>query len=88
MTKLERDELKALSLEILGGEHKWRMMLKGVKNQVKTPDGKDVTQNGVPVFKVVRKTEEDILSDLRLLKKDYEKKVQNAIKDAEGKNTV
>jgi hypothetical protein len=87
MTVAEREELKALSLEVLGGENLWRKMLKGVTDQVKTPDGKPVfvPKSKTPVLKVTRKTEEDILADLRLLKKDLQNQIKSSIKDAEGK---
>ena len=95
ITRVEREELKALSKAVLGGENKWQRFVKGVKVQLRTPDGTPMWVEGtqgkkkqVPMLTTFRKSEADLLIELRALKqKADDAKAQQqsvALKDLEG----
>ncbi len=62
----EKQELRNLSKKLLGSDTAWRRFLKGVPVPTFTKEGFPArTEKGLPLYRSIRKSEPDILADLR-----------------------
>jgi hypothetical protein len=69
MERVKREELKALSKELLGSSSKYQKLLKGV-----LVDTNETMANGKSIKSVKRMGEDELLSMLRDMKKEKEEK--------------
>lgn len=70
MDRETREELKALSKELLGSSSRYQKLLGG-KTSVNT---EEKTSNGRPIRKAVWMSEEELLEELREMKREKEEK--------------
>ena len=78
----EKQELKALSKELLGSESAFNRIKKGISIRETNPDGsKAYTKAGLPIYRMVSRTEKQILEELRAIKKA---RAQKKLKDISG----